>query len=274
MLTYAFDLLYAIYAEQGYDPVRIPALILKNNLYGIEIDKRAGDLAGFALMMKARERDRRFFNRGVEPNICVLENISFNADELKRYKEAVGNDLFTQGLWELLKQFEQVENVGSLIQPAVKNPEQVRERLEELGVFGEMFLHTTNKKVKQALTQAEYLGDRYHVVVANPPYMGSRNMNAELKQFGKDYYPDSKKDLFAMFMERGLELTQSKAYLAMITMQSWMFLSSFENLRNKLINHQAFLSMAHLAANAFDTISGEVVSTTAFVLKNSSEFRT
>ena len=268
MLTYAFDLLYAIYAEQGYDPVRIPALILKNNLYGIEIDERAGDLAGFALMMKARERDRRFFNRGVEPNICVLENISFNADELKRYKEAVGNDLFTQGLWELLKQFEQVENVGSLIQTAVKNPEQVRERLEELGVFGEMFLHNTNEKVKQALTQAEYLGDRYHVVVANPPYMGSRNMNTELKQFGKDYYPDSKKDLFAMFMERGLELTQSKAYLAMITMQSWMFLSSFEKIRNKLINYQAFLSMAHLAANAFDTISGEVVSTTAFVLKN------
>ena len=130
MLTYAFDLLYAIYEEQGYDLAKIPSLILVNNLYGIEIDERAGDLAAFALMMKARERDQQFFDQGVEPNVCVLENVTFTEEELEAYLEAVGEDLFTSELRETLGQFEQAKNFGSLIQPKLKNIDYVREQIE------------------------------------------------------------------------------------------------------------------------------------------------
>lgn len=267
MLTYAFDLLYAIYEEQGYDPPQIPSLILQKNLYGIEIDKRAGDLAAFALVMKARDKDRRFFSRKVEPNICVLQNVSFSAQEIDEYMQVVGRDLFTQDLWVTLKQFEQADNFGSLIQPQLKDVAYVRSRLEEKKVFENLFLHHTNRKVQQVLKQAEYLSLGYHVVVANPPYMGDKGMNNELKNFAIDFYPNSKSDLFAMFIERNLDFVTQLGLVSMITMQSWMFLSSFESLRNKILNHNTILSMAHLGARAFNSIGGEVVSTTAFVIK-------
>jgi type II restriction/modification system DNA methylase subunit YeeA len=269
MLTYAFDLLYAIYEEEGYDSVEIPRLILEKNLYGIEIDERAGNLAAFALVMKARAKDRRFFRRKVEPNICVLENVHFSASELDAYKKKVGNDLFTQNLWFLLTQFEQADNFGSLIRPQVKHPEQMLARLEEVGVFSDLLLYSTNEKVKQVLKQAEYLSPRYHVVVANPPYMGSAGANYELKKFCDSKYPDSKPDLYSIFIERNFELLFTHGYSGMITMQSWMFLSSFKTLREKLLQQKSFVSMAHLGTRAFDTIGGAIVSTTAFVLKNS-----
>ena len=267
MLTYAFDLLYVIYEEQGYDPVQIPSLILQHNLYGIEIDQRAGDLAAFALMIKAREKDRRFFRRKMEPNICVLENITFSPDELDAYRKKVGHNLFTQDLWFLLGQFEQADNFGSLIRPQVQYPEQMLERLEELGAFDDLLLYSTNQKVKRALKQAEYLFPRYHVVVANPPYMGGKGMNAELKSFAQDQYPDSKSDLFSMFITRNLELVFKLGIVAMITRHTWMFKTTYENFRNKLITNSNIVSMAHLGPRAFDTISGEVVSTTAFTLQ-------
>jgi hypothetical protein len=131
MLPYAFDLLYAIYEEEGYEPSEIPEKILTNNLYGIELDERAGELAAFALIMKARARQRRFFNKGIEPNICVLEKISFNADELDEYMSAVGRDLFTQGLRETLQQFDEADNFGSLIVPKLLNVADVLAALEE-----------------------------------------------------------------------------------------------------------------------------------------------
>ena len=267
MLTYAFDLLYAIYEEGGYDPVQIPSLILRHNLYGIEIDERAGDLAAFALVMKARSKDRRFFSRKVEPNICVLENIRFSPSELDAYKQKVGHDLFTQDLWFLLGQFEQADNFGSLIRPRVKRPEQLLERLEELGAFDDLLLFSTNEKVKQALKQAEYLSPRYHVVVANPPYMGSGGMNADLKEFTKDHFPDCKADLGIGFIDRNLDLVRISGIVGMITMQSWMFLSAYENFRERVLDKETIISLAHLGARAFDTIGGEVVSTVAFLIQ-------
>jgi hypothetical protein len=140
MLTYAFDLLYTIYEKQGYDSVEIPGLILKHNLYGIEIDERAGHLAAFAIMMKAMAKDKRFFERRVEPNVCVLDDISFSPDEITYYKNTVSKSLFTQELWFLLQQYEQGQNIGSLIQPQIQNPKQILEELNELGMFDDMFL--------------------------------------------------------------------------------------------------------------------------------------
>lgn len=268
MLTYAFDLLYAIYEEEGYEPAEIPEKILTHNLYGIEIDERAGELAAFALTMKASAKQRRFFNKGVKPNICVLENIHFDEDELKSYMDFVGRDLFTTPLQTTLHQFEEADNFGSLIRPDVTDVDGVLKILETKNVSGQLFISMTHQKVLQALRQADYLSPKYHVVIANPPYMGGGGMNGRLKAWVKDHYPASKADLFAMFMERALALTVKRGAMAMINMQSWMFLSAYENLRSNLIAKSSFLSMAHLGERAFDSIGGAVVSTTAFVMEN------
>jgi hypothetical protein len=268
MLTYAFDLLYAIYEEEGYEPSEIPEKILTHNLYGIEIDERAGELAAFALTMKARARQRRFFRKPIQPNICVLRNIRFDESEFESYMDFIGRDLFTAPLQATLKQFEEADNFGSLIRPVVTDVAAMLQILEAKSVSGQLFLGQTHQKVLQALQQADYLSPKYQVVIANPPYMGGKGMNPRLAAWVKENYPDSKSDLFAMFIERNLDLAQKHGAVGMITMQSWMFLSSFEKLREKLLDNATILSMAHIGARGFDSIGGEVVSTTAFVLEN------
>lgn len=268
MLTYAFDLLYAIYEEEGYDAAEIPEKILTHNLYGIELDERAGELAAFALTMKARARQRRFFNKRMQPHITVLEKVSFARGELADYMGHVGRDLFTQGLVETLQQFGEADNLGSLIVPQVGKVADVRAALEAKDMAGNLFLAETHQRVLSVLRMAEALSPRYAVVVANPPYMGSKGMNGALSEWARKNYPNSKSDLFAMFIERNLDLTVKGGAVAMITMQSWMFLSSFEALRSRILNQHTILTMAHLGARAFDSIGGEVVSTTAFVLEN------
>jgi type II restriction/modification system DNA methylase subunit YeeA len=272
MLTYAFDLLYAIYEEEGVDPAEIPEKILTNNLYGIEIDERAGELAAFALTMKARAKQRRFFNKGVKPNICVLENVHFDGSELKEYMDFVGRDLFTAPLQTTLRQFEEADNFGSLIRPDVTDVDGMRRILESKNVSGQLFISMTHQKVLQALRQADYLSPKYHVVIANPPYMGAKGMNPQLTSWAKAQYPScwdrGNSDLFALFIERNMGLAKSRGLISMITMQTWMFLSSFEKLRLNIVDDNTILSMAHLGARAFDSIGGEVVSTTAFVISN------
>lgn len=270
MLTYAFDLLARIYEEAGFSPREIPSLILKNNLHGIEIDPRAGELAAFALTMKAREHDSRSLRRenAPQPNICVLQNVTFDDEEFKSYMDFIGRDLFTAALQTTLRQFEKADCFGSLIVPQLTNSVAVLAELESRDVSGQLFLTNIHQKVLAVIRQAEYLSPHYHVVVTNPPYMGSKGMNADLKKFAETKYSDSKSDLFAMFIERCLELVQEHGTIGMITMQSWMFLSSFEKLRTKLLDEDTILSMAHLGPRAFDTIGGEVVQTTAFTLTN------
>ena len=268
MLTYAFDLLYAMYEEEGFEPSEIPEKILTQNLFGIEIDERAGELAAFALTMKARAKQRRFLNKGIKPNICVLENIRFEKDELDAYMDFIGRDLFTAPLRTTLEQFEEADNFGSLIRPAITDVGSILKLIEAKDVSGQLFLSDTHRKVLLALKQAEYLSPKYHVVVANPPYMGGKGMNGELSAWVKNNYPNSKADLFAVFIERNLELVRKGGAVGMITMQSWMFLSSYEALRSKLLDQYTILTMAHLGARAFDSIGGEVVSTTSFVLEN------
>lgn len=268
MLTYAFDLLYAIYEEVGTDPSEIPEKILTHNLYGIELDERAGELAAFALTMKARAKQRRFFNKAIKPNICVLEKVAFSADELDEYITDVGRDLFTLDLRETLKQFEEADNFGSLIRPKITSVKNVLPVLEAKDMAGNLFFASTHAKVLQVLRMADYLSPRYQVVIANPPYMGGKGMNARLGAWARVNYPSSRSDLFAMFIERNLDLAMPAGAVAMITMQSWMFLSSFESLRTRILGQNTIVSMAHLGARAFDSIGGEVVSTTAFVLEN------
>ncbi|ALN72271.1 BREX-1 system adenine-specific DNA-methyltransferase PglX [Aureimonas sp. AU20] len=271
MLTYAFDLLYAIYEEEGYDPVRIPALILQHNLTGVEIDDRAGALAAFALAMKAAARlgRRRFLRMEAKPDIVVLQNVTFTPAEMQDVAAVVGRDLFTDELRETLLQFEQAKNFGSLIVPKLRDPAETLRVVEARDFGSDLLLKEVQVRVVAVLRMAEALSPKYHVVVANPPYAGTSGLNADLQNHSKSRYPNSKSDLFAMFMERAIWLANQHGMVAMINMQSWMFLSSFELLRAKLSETGAVLAMAHLGERAFDSIGGAIVSTTAFVFGKS-----
>jgi len=268
MLVYAFELLHLIYEEEGYEPAEIPEKILTHNLYGIEIDKRAGELAAFALVMKACKKQRRFLSKPVQPNICVLENVSFDEGELGKYIDFLGRELLTPLLLTTLRQFEEADNFGSLIRPDITDIMGISEILESKNVSESLLVSPTHQKVLQVLRQIDYLSPKYHVVIANPPYMYARNMNERLRAWLKENYSVSRTDLFAAFIERNIDLAMPTATVAMITMQNWMFLSSYESLRLRILEQNTITSMAHLGARAFDNISGEVVSTTAFVLGN------
>ena len=226
-LTYAFDLLSKIYEEEGYSKSEIPALILQNNLFGCDIDKRASVLANFALTMKARLYHKRFFKKQILPNIVELQD--FGSDE-----------------------FAGIKNFGSLIIPP-------KTKSFDDGIFGQ----TT----REYEIQKKILSNEFHCVVTNPPYMGSKGMNKELSDFVKKRYPDSKSDLFAIFMERTLELTKPYGFMSMINQHSWMFLSSYEKLRIKIIKNHKIDTLVHLGARAFEEIGGEVVQSVAFVLQ-------
>jgi type II restriction/modification system DNA methylase subunit YeeA len=265
MLTYAFDLLYAIYEEEGYEPAEIPEKILTNNLYGIEIDERAGELAAFALTMKARAKQRRFFNKGVKPNICVLENVHFDEGELKNYMDFVGRDLFTAPLLTTLRQFEEADNFGSLIRPDVTDVDTMLRILESKNISGQLLLHQPHKKVLQALRQADYLSPKYHVVIANPPYMGGKGMNGRLAAWLIENYPDVKYDLFSAFIVRNTKLALPKGQLGFMSPFVWMFISSYEKLRSFLINQKTITSLVQLEYSGFD---GATVPICAFTVEN------
>ncbi|MCY0967157.1 BREX-1 system adenine-specific DNA-methyltransferase PglX [Parathalassolituus penaei] len=256
MLTYAFDLLYAIYEEAGYDSSEIPEQILTHNLYGIEIDERAGELAAFALTMKAAQsfkgsKQRRFFNKGIKPNICVLENIHFSDDELDEYTDFVGRDLFTADLRITLKQFEEADNFGSLIRPHLNDVSEVLRTFEAKDVAGQLFLADTHNRALQALKQADYLSSKYHVVVANPPYMGHRGMNSLLGGWAKEYYPATKTDLYSMFVERILKSICSGGFAGFMCPFTWMFLYSYSEMRDFLLSEYTLTSLIRPEYHAF-----------------------
>ncbi|MHA7209528.1 BREX-1 system adenine-specific DNA-methyltransferase PglX [Arthrobacter sp. MDT1-65] len=264
MLTYAFDLLYAIYEEEGYAPSEIPGLILAHNLHGIEIDPRAGSLAAFALTMKARGKQRTFFTNQVKPNICVLKPISFGPEELDVLVTRGGDRHEEIAFWN---QFTEADVLGSLIQPDPNVTARLGHHLKTLDHRGDLIRADTIERAYSVVEQAEYLAPRYGVVVANPPYMGNKSMGTILAVFSKDAYPLSRTDLYAMFLERSLKLTQGSGYAALVAMQSWMFLSTYANLRESIFAGAGISTLAHLGVGAFDTISGEIVQTAAVVLE-------
>lgn len=265
MLTYAFDLLYEIYEEEGYAPSDIPGLILKYNLYGMEIDERAASLAAFALTMKARSRSRRFFKKQVEPNIQRIVPIAFKEDEVAEL-----NDLYQVNLDSAVwNTYAKADVYGSLIQPSQELADLAASMPEDEDSVSTLFDPLLRGRAEEVFTQTKYLACKYAAVVANPPYMGAKNMSGELKQFVQDRYEDGKADLFAAFIMRNRQFLRHSAMLGMITMQSWMFLSSFEDLRRNLLASSSMETMTHLGTGAFDSIGGEVVSTTAFTLRNS-----
>lgn len=268
MLTYAFDLLHAIYEEEGYEATTIPGLILQHNLTGIEIDDRAGALAAFALSMKAAAKlgRRRFAKLEAKPVIVVLQNVSFTPVEMQDVEAVVGKDMFTAELRDTLGQFAQAKNFGSLIVPNLRDPAGVLRLVVARDFESDLLLKEMQKRVLAVLRMAEALSPEYHVIVANPPYAGAKGLNPTLQDFLKSKYSDCKADLFAAFIRRGLSLVMPRSFSAMVTMESWMFLSSYEKFRLTLLEDSTISNMLHMPyLGKGGTSMGISFGTTAFV---------
>lgn len=267
ILVYAFKMLAAMYEERGYRTREIPELILTRNLSGMEIDERAAQIAQLALALCARELDRRFFGRGIVADVRVLSDIALDADELPEASALVHH---RHG--DLLDSLAHLGEVGSLLSVDEGELGCLRDDAATFAQAaeetGDVFLAATARKLAAAQAACETLSRRFDVVVANPPYMGSSSFNPFMGKWMKKRYPDSCKDLCTAFIERGYSLARDGGYAAMVTMQSWMFLGSFEKMRKRVIDEKTIVAMAHLGPRAFDAIGGEVVSVTADVLYN------
>ena len=316
ILVVAYDVLKAIYLERGYRLREIPRLILEKNLYGLDIDDRAAQMAGFALLMKARADDRRLFTatddngQPIPPKLNVLSlkeskgldaqalyadlaafidaapstsdagfaknelfpetQVQMSFGEVAAPRSATNSVLSQKDIAELISTFEHAKTFGSLIQMSPQRLPTLRKQLSILSEAAQKADWVGKAAANDLLPlahQAIVLGMQFDAVVANPPYMGGKGMNSALKDFAKKSFPDSKSDLFAMFIERGFDWCKPCGFNSMVTMQSWMFLSSYEAMREKLVTQRTIQTMAHLGARAFGEISGEVVQTTAFVLQ-------
>ena len=266
ILVYAFDVLMQIYESSGYMPKDAVKAIIEKNLYGLDIDKRAYQLSYFAVMMKARQYSRRVFREKLKPNLYAICDSSNATNELIEYI-ADGNEAIRRDLKSIVADLKDAEDYGSIIDVVAVDFDAIYARLEELKDEIHIFAHAALETVLPLVKQAEAMVQKYDVVVTNPPYMGLSGGSSKLNSYVKKYYPDSKADMFAVFMERCTEMTEKNRFCAMITQHSWMFLSSFEKLRGKLQNLD-MVNMAHLGARAFAEIGGEVVQTTSFILQN------
>lgn len=272
ILAYLFDVLMQIYRSAGYTDRDAAASIVEHNLYGLDIDDRAAQMAYFVVMMKGCHYDSRFLRRHLNPHVyAIQESGELTTDALGR----LGKQESTARA--LLDGFKNAKEYGSILQPKVTLAEldALQEQLREVDGASDMGSLTDQLVAGQIVNvlyplieQARMLVQKYDVVVTNPPYMGSSGMNARLSDYVKKVYPDSKSDLFAVFIERCAQMDKRGGYQAMITQHAWMFLSSFEKLRAKLQLIDT-VNMAHLGARGFDEIGGEVVQTTSFVMRSS-----
>lgn len=272
ILAYLFDVLMQIYRSAGYTDRDAAASIVEHNLYGLDIDDRAAQMAYFVVMMKGCHYDSRFLRRHLNPHVyAIQESGELTTDALGR----LGKQESTARA--LLDGFKNAKEYGSILQPKVTLAEldALQEQLREVDGASDMGSLTDQLVAGQIVNvlyplieQARMLVQKYDVVVTNPPYMGSSGMNARLSDYVKKHYPDSKSDLFAVFIERCAQMDKRGGYQAMITQHAWMFLSSFEKLRAKLQLIDT-VNMAHLGARGFDEIGGEVVQTTSFVMRSS-----
>lgn len=273
ILVVAYDVLKAIYLERGYQARAIPRLILEKNLYGLDIDDRAAQMAGFALLMKARADDRRLFNEPPKLNVLSLqESKGLDADAISEAINAGGTERVdvAQLRW-LIDTFEHAKTFGSLIQIGPQPTSNLRKLLsivQQAMQTGDLYAQAAAQDVLPLVQQALVLGMQFDAVVANPPYMGSKGMNPALKDYAKATFPDGKSDLFAMFMERGFDWCKRSGFNSMVTMQSWLFLSSYEGLREKVIGSSTISSFVHVGYNSFPEINSKIAQAVAFTLLN------
>lgn len=274
ILVYVFDLLYKMYEEKGYQQREIPTLILKNNLVGLEIDKRAAQLASFSLVMKARSANSRFFNKTYYTVPQVYEIWDSRALLVNDYKtqlqefKILGASQIKDIEW-LVETFRYGKTIGSLLKVDKKDFKSIADSIDLLDQNGVITIFNYNffvdgiKCLRHLLRQAEIMAAKYDVMITNPPYLGISKMEAAPKTYLQNNYPNSKADMFGMFMEA--PYVRKDGFIAMVNPDSWMFLVSFEELRKTIIMKQSIVNMIHLGMGAFDA----VVQTTTFVIRNS-----
>lgn len=278
ILVYAFDVLYDIYLSRGYAERDIPQLILEKNLYGLDIDDRAAQLATFALLMKARSKNRRFFKELVELNICSIQEsngFSMEALEYLVSPDETQNEKVAHltGARYLIDVFKDAKEFGSILKINKIDFDVLQSRIFEIAestdfnMFQYGYKLETMNVIPKLIKQAQIMSRSYDVVITNPPYMTIKNGTSKLSEFVSEYYTKSKTDLYSVFIDKVKDYTKNNGYFSMITQLSWMYLYSFENLRYDLINNVLFDSLIHLGSNSFEDISGEVVQSTSFVFK-------
>ncbi|EOW9458100.1 BREX-1 system adenine-specific DNA-methyltransferase PglX [Vibrio cholerae] len=294
ILIEAYNVLKAIYEERGFRSRDIPKMILENNLYGLDIDDRAAQLSGFALMMMARDDDKRIFTRNVRLNVLSLQESNhidlptvWKALNLSgSWQSGTSQGLFSEeeqdlssfnadNRYQLLKRtlarFTQAKTFGSLIDVPSDEHDQLKELLStlvELQESGDSMQKPAAKQLIEIVHQALILSTRYDAVIANPPYMGLRQMNSVIKEYVSQKFVFAKYDLYSAFMLAGFAILKRAGINAQINMQSWMFLSSYEDLRKWVLEEKQIISLCHLGARAFEQISGEVVQTCAWIAEN------
>lgn len=275
ILVYAFDVLVQIYKDAGYSERSIPELILQNNLYGLDIDDRAYQLAYFAVMMRAWHYNHRILRKHIEPHLCAIQE----SNGLRKWSDDAmdmsGNQLSLENQFieladYLIDTFQDAKEYGSILTVKEANYDGLLDYIKEIQQHGandlavSAWIGEIAGRMPALIKQAKIMSGKYDVCVTNPPYMSS-GMEVELTSYLKKNYPDSRSDFFAVFIERCRAFLAKNAFQAMITQHSWMFLSSYEKLRTKIMQ-QTIISMAHLGPHAFEEIGGEVVQTTAFIL--------
>ena len=277
ILCVLFDVLVRIYEDYGYTAREAAVKIVENNLWGLDIDERAAQLSYFAVMMKARQYDRRFFTRKVQPHVYAIEEsngiTSAPMHDMGLHLTQEEYGAATKQAMRLVEEMHDAKEYGSIIHVTPCDWDLLRRFAIPRDDDGQLHLDIhgeieASARLQNLINIGETLAQKYDVVVTNPPYMGSGGMSNKLSDYVKNHYPDNKSDLFAVFIERCGSMPKKYGFQGMITQHAWMFLASFEKLRSSL-QRVDIINMAHLGARAFDEISGEIVQTTAFVIRNS-----
>ena len=266
ILAYMFDVLMKIYESYGYTTREAVASIVENNIYGLDIDDRAAQLAYFAVMMKARQYDRRFFSRGIQPHVYAIVE-SNHVDKFAVEYFCNGDAKLRAAMDTILSELHDAKEYGSILTVSPQDWSALYDRFAEITEDINMSRDVALAELLPLVQVAEALAQKYDVVVTNLPYMGNSSMSAKLLDFIKKYYPDSKSDMFAIFIESCRVMTKHYGFQSMITQHAWMSLASYEKLRYKL-HDISIVNMAHLGARAFEEVSGEMVQTTSFVFQN------
>lgn len=265
ILCYMFDVLVQIYEAYGYTARDAVSSIVEHNIYGLDIDDRAAQLSYFAVMMKARQYDRRFFTRGCKPNVySIVESNNISTDTIDYFIN--GDEKLEDELKAIISQMKDAKEYGSILNIHSIDFALLYARFDAIIDDVSLFRQGALDELLPLVNVAFAMAQKYDAVITNPPYMGVGNLSALVNEYVKKNYADSKTDLFSVFIERCNQMLKNNGYQAMITMHAWMFLNSFEKLRNKMC-HWNIINMAHLGARGFEEISGEVVQTTSFVVR-------
>lgn len=264
ILAYMFDVLMKIYESYGYTTREAVASIVENNLYGLDIDDRAAQLAYFVVMMKARQYDRRFFSRGIQPHVYAIVE-SNHVDKFAVDYFCNGDAKLTTAMDTIIKELHDAKEYGSILTVTPQNWSALYDRFAEITEDINMSRETALRELLPLVQVAEALAQKYDVAVTNPPYMG--NMSVKMTKYVQENYSIEKYDLYAVFIKRCRMFAKKNGYISMITQQAWLFLSSFERFREDLKN-SSIINLMQLGAHAFEEIGGEVVQTVCFTLKN------